>query len=76
VVTPEGVEHLRERSELFMTLNEECATSVEDFVACVDVDVRERFGEIEDTTDGNVEADAAQQAPEDDQVFDEAPRRV
>ena len=75
MVTPEGVEYLPEWAELFMALDEERATGVEDFVARVDVDVRERFGQIEDSTDGDVEADAAQQPAERDQVFDESRHR-
>ena len=63
-----------EWAELFVTLDEKRATGVEDFVARVDVDVRERFGQIEDSTDRDIEADAAQQAAEDDQVFDEVAR--
>ena len=64
---------------LFVTVNEKRATRVEHFVARVDVDVREGFSEIEDAPDRDIEADSAQQATEDDQVFDEAtaiPRRV
>jgi hypothetical protein len=66
VVTPERIKHLFERTELFMALDEEGATGVKDFVARLDVDVREGLCEIEDATDGDVEADAAQQATEDD----------
>lgn len=73
MVAPEGIEDLLESLQLFMTLNEECTTGVEHLVAHRDVDMPESFGEIEDPSDRDVEADAAQQPAEDDQILDETP---
>jgi hypothetical protein len=71
VVTPEGVEHLIERPELFVTLDQQRATGVEDFVARIEVDVVERLGQVEDSADRDIEAYAPQQPAEDDQVLNE-----
>jgi hypothetical protein len=74
VVTPEGIEDLIERAELFVTLDQERATGVEDFVARLDVDVGERLGQIENSADRDIEANAAQESAEDNQVLDESSR--
>jgi hypothetical protein len=42
---------------LFVTLNEQRTTRVKDFVTRADVHVRQRFCQVEDSADGNIEAD-------------------
>jgi hypothetical protein len=76
MVAPERVEHFLEWTELFVTLDEQRATGVKDLVTRADVHVRERFCQIENSTDRDIEADASQEPTEGDQIFDEAARRV
>jgi stress response protein SCP2 len=58
VVAPEGVEDLIEQRQLIVSLNEQRAAAVENLVALVEIDVRERFGQIEDASNRDLEAEA------------------
>ena len=61
------------RRQLLVTLDEQRTTRVKDFVTRVEFDVRERFGQVEDATDGNIEADPSQQPAEDDRFSTKCP---
>jgi len=79
MVTPERVEHVSKWGQLFVPLHEQGAAGVEHLVTRVDIDVRQRFSQIEDTPDRHVEADAPEQPAEGDEVLDEVsalPERV
>ena len=61
---------------MIVSLYEQCAASVEHLVSHINVDMGQRFGELEDAPNGYLEAKAPKNAPEDDEVFDEVARRV
>jgi hypothetical protein len=76
VIAPEGVEHFGKGGQLFVSLDEQGAAGMKDLVAVIEIDMRERLGQIEDSSDRHVEAHAPQQPAEDDEVLDESARRV
>ena len=73
MVAPEGIKNLAKNSELLVPLDEERAAGMEHLVTRVEIDVRESLGQIEDASNGNIEAHAPQQASKDDEVLDETP---
>ena len=68
MIAPEGVEDFGKGCKLLVPLHEQRAAGVEDLVTRLEIDVRERFGQIEDAPDRNLEAHPAQEPAEHDEV--------
>ena len=75
VVTPERVERLCKGCQLIVSLHKQRAAGMEDLISHIDVDVGQRFGELEDAANRYLEAKAAKDASKDDEVFDEMAKR-
>src|SRR6266511_4177606 len=72
VIAPEGVESGVEDLEILMPVDEQRPAGVIHLVTRAQVDVLQRLGHVEQTSDVHLEAKAPQQAAEDQQVVDEA----